>query len=269
MAGSRKAALGFIFLTLVIDVTGMGIIIPVIPSLIKELLHGSLSEAAIYGGLLTFSFATMQFLFSPLLGNLSDRFGRRPVLLCALFGFSLDYLILAFAPTIAWLFVGRLLAGIMGASFSTATAYIADITPPEKRAQNFGMIGVAFGVGFIIGPLMGGVLGQFGSRIPFFAAAGLAMLNWLYGFFILPESLAPENRRPFSWKRANPWGSCDNWTCGFVFMHQYCIPCSSKYMDLFYYGKIPLDTGDGRLFFGFCRIDSCYCARWFDSCYKP
>jgi DHA1 family tetracycline resistance protein-like MFS transporter len=207
MAGSRKAALGFIFLTLVIDVTGMGIIIPVIPSLIKELLHGSLSEAAIYGGLLTFSFATMQFLFSPLLGNLSDRFGRRPVLLCALFGFSLDYLILAFAPTIAWLFVGRLLAGIMGASFSTATAYIADITPPEKRAQNFGMIGVAFGVGFIIGPLMGGVLGQFGSRIPFFAAAGLAMLNWLYGFFILPESLAPENRRPFSWKRANPWGS--------------------------------------------------------------
>ncbi len=154
-----------------------------------------------------FSFAFFQFLFSPVLGNLSDKYGRRPVLLFALFGFGLDYLILAFAPSIGWLFFGRILAGITGASFTTATAYIADISTPEKRAQNFGLIGVAFGVGFIIGPLMGGVLGQYGSRIPFFAAAGLTFVNWLYGYFILPESLSKDHRRKFEWKRANPWGS--------------------------------------------------------------
>src|SRR5688572_22686046 len=149
----------------------------------------------------------MQFLFSPVLGNLSDRFGRRPVLLFSLFGFGLDYLLLAFAPNILWLFIGRILAGITGASMTTATAYIADISEPEKRAQNFGMVGAAFGIGFIIGPVIGGVLGQFGPRIPFYAAAVLTFLNWLYGYFILPESLNQENRREFSWKRANPIGS--------------------------------------------------------------
>jgi DHA1 family tetracycline resistance protein-like MFS transporter len=149
----------------------------------------------------------MQFVFAPVIGNLSDKYGRRPVLLFSLFGFGVDYLFLAFAPTIGWLFVGRIIAGITGASFTTASAYIADISTPEKRAQNFGLIGVAFGLGFIIGPTLGGILGQIGTRVPFYASAGLCLLNWLYGYFILPESLAKENRRPFSWKRANPLGA--------------------------------------------------------------
>jgi len=204
---SRKPAMGFIFATLLIDVTGLGIIIPVFPTLIQELTGGSLSEASEYGGWLLFSFAIMQFLFAPVLGNLSDQFGRRPVLLLSLFGFALDYLLLAFAPTIVWLFIGRLIAGIMGASITTATAYIADISAPEKRAQNFGMVGAAFGLGFIIGPVIGGLLGEYGSRIPFMAAAGLTFLNFLYGYFILPESLAKSDRRKFDIRRANPFGS--------------------------------------------------------------
>jgi DHA1 family tetracycline resistance protein-like MFS transporter len=207
MAGKKQAALGFIFITLLIDVIGFGIIIPVLPKLIVEMIHGSLSDAARYGGWMLFAFSVMQFIFSPVLGSLSDRYGRRPVLLAALFGFGVDYLFLAFAPTIGWLFVGRVIAGITGASFTTATAYIADISTPEKRAQNFGLIGMAFGIGFIIGPVLGGFLGQYGSRIPFFAAAGLSLLNWLYGYFILPESLPAENRRKFEWKRANPAGT--------------------------------------------------------------
>ena len=202
-----KAALGFIFITLLLDVIGFGIIIPVLPKLIEELTGEGLSGAARYGGWLGFAFAGMQFLFSPVLGNLSDQYGRRPVLLTALFGFGVDYLFLAFAPTIGWLFVGRGIAGLTGASFTTAGAYIADISPPEKRAANFGLIGAAFGMGFIIGPVVGGLLGQFGPRVPFLAAAGLTLLNWLYGFFVLPESLPPESRRPFDWRRANPVGS--------------------------------------------------------------
>ncbi len=207
MASSRKAALGFIFVTLLIDVTGFGIIIPVMPKLISELIHGNLSQASAIGGWLTFAYAIMQFLFAPVLGNLSDRFGRRPVLLFSLLGFGMDYIFLAFAPSIGWLFVGRIIAGITGASFTTASAYIADISTPENRAQNFGMIGAAFGLGFIIGPVLGGLLGQYGSRVPFMAAAGLSLLNALYGFFVLPESLPPENRRPFNIKRANPVGA--------------------------------------------------------------
>jgi len=207
MSEKRPAALGFIFITLLIDVTGLGIIIPVLPSLIKELINGDLSQAAQYGGWLLFAYAGMQFLFAPVLGGLSDRFGRRPVLLASLFGFGLDYLLLAFAPNIWWLFVGRLLAGVTGASFTTASAYIADISTPEKRAQNFGIIGAAFGLGFIIGPVIGGLLGQYGSRVPFFAAAALALLNWLYGYFVLPESLPADKRRAFSIRRANPLGS--------------------------------------------------------------
>jgi len=203
----RTAALGFIFATLLIDVIGLGIIIPVFPKLIEHLIHGNLSDASRYAGLLTVAYASMQFLFSPLIGNLSDKFGRRPVLLCSLLGFGIDYLFLAFAPTIGWLFVGRIIAGITGASFTTASAYIADVSEPEKRAQNFGLIGVAFGLGFIIGPVIGGILGKYNVQYPFIAAAALALLNAAYGFFILPESLAPENRRALDLKRSNPLGS--------------------------------------------------------------
>ena len=207
MLKNRKAATGFIFVTILIDVIGWGIIIPVIPNLIAGLIHGDISAAASKGGVLIGVYAIMQFVFSPIIGNLSDAYGRRPVLLASLFVFAVDYMLTGFAPNIGWLFVGRILAGITGASFTTAGAYIADVSPPEKRAQNFGMIGVAFGVGFIIGPLIGGLLAGFGTRVPFFVCAGLSMLNWIYGYFVLPESLPKENRRKFEWKRANPIGS--------------------------------------------------------------
>jgi MFS transporter, DHA1 family, tetracycline resistance protein len=200
----KQAAIGFIFITMLIDITGWGIIIPVIPKLISELINGDISEAAKYGGWLTFAYAFTQFIFAPLIGNLSDKYGRRPIILISLFAFALDYLLLAFAPTILWLFIGRIIAGLTGASITTASAYIADVSTPENRAKNFGMIGAAFGLGFIIGPVIGGLLGQFGSRVPFYAAAILCLLNFIYGYFILPESLSKDNRRPFEWKRANP-----------------------------------------------------------------
>jgi MFS transporter, DHA1 family, tetracycline resistance protein len=203
----KEAAIGFIFITLLIDITGWGIIIPVIPKLIEELIQGDISEAAKYGGWLTFAYAITQFLFAPIVGNLSDKYGRRPVLLLSLFGFSLDYLLLAFAPTITWLFIGRIIAGITGASITTASAYIADVSTPENRAKNYGVIGAAFGLGFIIGPVIGGLLGQYGARVPFYAAAVLCMLNFLYGYFILPESLSKNHRREFDIKRANPIGA--------------------------------------------------------------
>lgn len=203
----KQAALGFIFITMLIDVIGWGIIIPVIPGLIEELIGGDISEAAKVGGWLTFAYAITQFIFAPIVGNLSDKFGRRPVILISLFGFTLDYILLAFAPTIYWLFIGRIIAGITGASITTASAYIADISTPENRAKNFGMVGAAFGLGFIIGPVIGGLLGQYGARVPFYAAAVLCFINFLYGYFILPESLTEENRRPFEIKRANPIGS--------------------------------------------------------------
>lgn len=208
MSNQRTAAVSFIFITLLIDVIGFGIIIPVIPSLIAHLTgNPDVSNSSRIGGFLMFTFAIMQFLFSPVLGSLSDRFGRRPVLLFSLFGFGIDYLLLSFAPSIAWLFVGRAIAGITGASFTTASAYIADVSTPEDRAKNFGMMGAAFGMGFIIGPVLGGYLGELGERVPFWVAAGLALTNWLYGYFVLPESLSQENRRRFDWKRANPIGS--------------------------------------------------------------
>ncbi len=206
----KQAAIGFIFITMLIDITGWGIIIPVIPKLIQELIHGDISEAAKVGGWLTFSYAITQFIFAPLVGNLSDKFGRRPILLISLFTFTLDYLLLAFAPTIAWLFIGRIIAGLSGASITTASAYIADVSTPENRAKNFGMIGAAFGLGFIIGPVIGGLLGHYGSRVPFYAAAVLCLLNFLYGYFILPESLTKKNRREFDIKRANPIGAFYN-----------------------------------------------------------
>ncbi|WP_222167014.1 TCR/Tet family MFS transporter [Edaphocola aurantiacus] len=203
----KNAAIGFIFITLLIDIIGWGIIIPVIPKLLEEMLHVDASGAATYGGWLTFAYALTQFVFAPVVGNLSDKFGRRPVILLSLVGFSLDYVFLYFAPTFAWLMVGRVLAGITGASVTTASAYIADISTEKDRAKNFGLIGAAFGLGFIIGPLLGGLLGSLGPKVPFMAAAILCLINFLYGFFILPESLRPELRRPFDWKRANPIGS--------------------------------------------------------------
>ncbi|HEY6502656.1 MAG TPA: TCR/Tet family MFS transporter [Chitinophagaceae bacterium] len=207
MAPSRNAAIGFIFITLVIDVTGWGLIIPVIPKLLEQMVDGGISEATKYSGWLTFAYAIPQFLFAPVIGNLSDRFGRRPVLLASLLGFAIDYVFLSLAPNIIWLFAGRIIAGITGASFTTAAAYIADISTAETRAKNFGMIGAAFGLGFIIGPALGGLLGELGPRVPFIAAAILAGLNFIYGYFVLPESLPPDKRRKFEWKRANPVGS--------------------------------------------------------------
>lgn len=204
------SALTFIFITMLIDVIGLGIIIPVLPKLIMELSGEGLSSAARYGGWMIFAYASMQFIFSPILGGLSDQYGRRPVLLFSLLGFGIDYLIIGWAPTLAWLFVGRVIAGITGASFTTAGAYIADVSPPEKRAQNFGLIGAAFGLGFILGPVIGGFLGEYGARVPFFVSAGLTLLNWLYGYFVLPESLLPKNRRPFEWSRSNPINSLLN-----------------------------------------------------------
>lgn len=206
----NSKAIFFILVTVLIDVIGIGIIIPIMPSLYQELTGGTVSEASQYSAYLVFIYALMQFIFSPIIGGLSDQYGRRPVLLMSLFGFGLDFIFLALAPNIGWLFVGRIISGIAGASFTTANAYIADITEPEKRAQSFGMIGAAFGLGFIIGPSLGGILGEYGTRIPFWVSAGLALLNWLYGYFILPESLLPENRRKFDIKRANPIGSLMN-----------------------------------------------------------
>jgi DHA1 family tetracycline resistance protein-like MFS transporter len=202
-----NSAIIFIFITLLIDVIGLGIIIPILPALMTELTGESVAEASAEGGWLMFAYAIMTFLFSPILGNLSDRYGRRPIILFSLLGLGIDYLFMAYAPSLTWLFVGRIVSGIMGASFTTASAYIADISTPEKRAQNFGLVGAAFGLGFIIGPVIGGLLGGFGSRIPFFAAAALSLINFIYGVFVLPESLSEENRRPFEWKRANPFGA--------------------------------------------------------------
>lgn len=204
---NRSASMIFIFITILVDVIGIGIIIPVIPSLIENLSEGGLSEASRIGGWLIFAFAIMQFLFAPLMGILSDKFGRRPILLLALLGLGIDYIFHAFAPSIGWLFVGRVLAGITGASITVATAYIADISTPEKKAQNFGMIGAAFGLGFIIGPVIGGVAAKVSLQLPFLIAAGLTFLNVIYGFFVLPESLVPEKRREIDFKRANPIGS--------------------------------------------------------------
>jgi len=207
---ARKAghsALAFIFVTLLVDATGFGIILPVLPQLIMQLTGVGVDRAATYGGWLAFVYALMQFFCAPVLGNLGDRFGRRPVLLAALFALGCDYLIMGFAPTIAWLFVGRTLAGIAGASWTPAYAYVADITEPAKRAQAFGLLGAAFGAGFIAGPAIGGALGAFGPRAPFFTAGIIALANTVFGYFALPESLPAESRRAFHWARANPLGT--------------------------------------------------------------
>ena len=203
----RAPALIFVVITVLLDVVGFGVIVPVLPRLLVELTHQTVNRAALDGGWLSFTYAAMQFVCAPLLGNLSDRFGRRPVLLSAVACFGIDYLFMGFAPTLGWLFIGRTISGLAGASFTPGYAYVADISPPEKRAQNFGMISAAFGVGFILGPALGGLLGGLGPRAPFFVAAGLSLTNFVYGWFVLPESLPPERRRPFDPARANPLGA--------------------------------------------------------------
>jgi MFS transporter, DHA1 family, tetracycline resistance protein len=207
LSKSGKGALAFIFITLLVDSIGFGIILPVLPRLIMQLTGLGIDAAARYGGWLAAWYAAMQFFCAPVLGNLSDAFGRRPVLLFALGALACDYFIQGFAPTIAWLFAGRLLAGMAGASFTPAYAYVADITEPAKRAQSFGLMGAAFGGGFILGPAIGGLLGNLGPRAPFFAAGAIALANTVFGYFALPESLPPERRRPFHWVRANPLGT--------------------------------------------------------------
>jgi DHA1 family tetracycline resistance protein-like MFS transporter len=200
-------AIIFILITVFLDMVGFGIIIPVLPALIGQVGQVSLGEAAIIGGWMAAGYSAAQFLSGPLMGNLSDRFGRRPLLLLAIGGLGLDFLLHALAPTLGWLFVGRLLAGLCGASWVIANAFLADITAPEDRGRAFGMMGAAFGLGFVIGPAIGGLLGEFGARVPFYVAAAVSGMNLIYGWFVLPETLAPENRRPFQWARANPFGA--------------------------------------------------------------
>src|ERR1019366_4754302 len=206
-AKSRPAPPAFVWVPVLLDTRALGLLIPAAPRLVASFLNDDLGAASHYFGILVSLYAAMQFLFAPVIGGLSDRFGRRPIILLSLLGAAASYLLSVFAPALSWLFIGRIISGITGASFSAAGAYIADVTPPERRAQSFGLVGAAFGLGFILGPALGGLLGDFGLRIPYFVSAGLNFVNLLYGLFVLPESLRPENRRPFSFRRANPIGS--------------------------------------------------------------
>ena len=202
-----KYAVTFIFITVFLDMVGIGLIWPVMPRLIEDVSGSDLAGASAWNGWLFVAYGLTQFLFGPAIGNLSDAYGRRPVLLLSVFGLAVDYMLMALAPSLLWLFIGRLVAGVCGASYTTANAYLADITKPEERAKVFGMMGAAFGLGFIIGPAIGGLLGEFGPRVPFVVAAGLSILNFIYGYFVLPETLPPEKRRPFSLARSNPIGT--------------------------------------------------------------
>jgi MFS transporter, DHA1 family, tetracycline resistance protein len=204
---ASRHAVTFVLITVFLDMVGFGIIMPVLPRLIEEVGRMSLADASLIGGWMFFAFSFTQFAFSPLMGNLSDRYGRRPLLLLAVFGLFVDYLLSAFAPSIFWLFVGRAFAGLCGSSYVIANAYIADVTEAEDRAKAFGLVGAAFGIGFVLGPAIGGLLGEFGPRVPFYAAALISALNFVYGWFVLPETLTDANRRPFEWRRANPFGT--------------------------------------------------------------
>ncbi len=205
--GPRRAALVFIFVTIALDMMAIGVVVPVLPKLVEDFVNEDTAAAARIFGVFGVVWALMQFVFMPIMGSLSDRFGRRPVILLSNFGLGLDYVLMALAPNLAWLFVGRVISGITAASISTSMAYVADVTPVEKRASAFGVTGIAFGLGFVLGPALGGLLGGIDPRLPFWAAAGLSLLNGLYGLFVLPESLPPDRRRAFEWRRANPVGS--------------------------------------------------------------
>jgi MFS transporter, DHA1 family, tetracycline resistance protein len=206
----QRPALGFILVTLVLDAMGIGLILPVMPDLLTEIGGGTIANAAVWGGILTTAFAVMQVIFGPVVGSLSDRFGRRPVLLVSLAVMAADYLVMAVAGSLWLLFVTRIIGGITAATQSTATAWISDVTPPDRKAQAFGMVGAAFGIGFVLGPVIGGILAEWGTRAPFYAAAGLAGLNWLWGFFVLPETVTDGIRRPFALRRANPFAAFAN-----------------------------------------------------------
>ncbi|MFB5652185.1 TCR/Tet family MFS transporter [Leptospira wolffii] len=255
MTVQKNSALRFLLFTLLIDFIGFGIIIPVVPNLLKEFLHGNVSLASEYGAWLSFAYAATQFLCAPVIGGLSDRFGRRPVLLASLFGLGLDYAFLALAPNIWWLFLGRILAGVTGASYGVAGAIIADISPPEKRSQNYGLVGMAFGMGFILGPSIGGLFSVFGPRAPFVAASALSLANWIYGYFILPETLSTDLRRPFEWKRANPVGSILRLrtypstlkyllgAIALLFVANHCMETSWSYFVMKKFGWTPVSIG--------------------------
>ena len=207
MARSTKHAFAFVWVTVLLDMVGLGLIMPILPALLRELTGSDVAHASIYGGWLFFAYALMQFFCAPVIGGLSDAFGRRPVLLLAVLGLGVDYALTALSPSIVWLFAGRIIAGIFGASYTTANAYIADVTPPEERGKAFGMLGAAFGVGFVVGPAIGGLLGDLGPRVPFFVAAGLSLANFLYGVLLLPETLPPEKRRPVRLSQIHPFGA--------------------------------------------------------------
>ncbi len=207
MARSTEHAFAFVWITVLLDMIGLGLIMPILPSILRQLTGADVAHASIYGGWLFFAYAVMQFFCAPLIGGLSDAFGRRPVLLLAVLGLGVDYALTALSPTIVWLFVGRIIAGIFGASYTTANAYIADVTPPDERGKAFGMLGAAFGVGFVVGPAVGGVLGGFGPRVPFFVAAGLSLANFIYGLVFLPETHPKERRRPLRLEQVHPFGA--------------------------------------------------------------
>ncbi len=207
MAGSSKHAFAFVWITVLLDMIGLGLIMPVLPAILRQLTGTDVADASIYGGWLFFAYAAMQFFCAPIIGGLSDAFGRRPVLLLAVLGLGVDYVLTALSPTIAWLFVGRLVAGVFGASYTTANAYVADVTPPDDRGRAFGLLGAAFGVGFVVGPAIGGLLGDLGPRVPFFVAAGLSLANFVYGFVFLPETHPKEKRQPLRWRQLHPFGA--------------------------------------------------------------
>lgn len=257
----KKAALIFIFATVLIDIIGIGLIVPVLPALFKEVAGLDASEGSFIGGMLIATYGVMQFFFAPILGGLSDKYGRRPLLLLALLGLGIDYLIIVFASSIEWFFVARGIAGICGSSITVANAYIADISEPENKAKNFGMIGAAFGLGFVVGPLIGGFLGEVGIRIPFMIAAALVFLNLLYGFFVIPESLKKEDRRDFTWKRANPLGTFQQLfrykkiigllvSMFFIYVASHATHTNWSYFTTEKFGWSPFDIGASLSFVG-------------------